>query len=157
MWCSYALLASSAIMYTDRGCSVIEWVATRRPWIDACAFGATYGRSFIVHEDRSDTPATIAYCGASRCQPIGAPGAYWLISAIANASGSTLDHAATLARSGIRNSGIGGVEARPLSYDRPKNATRRRATTPRISKLENSTPAMAAASDASSSRAMKSS
>src|SRR4051812_45217670 len=135
MWCSYALLASPAIRYTDRGCSVIEWVATRRPWIDACAFGATYGRSFIVHDDRSDTPATMAYCGASRCQPIGAPGAYWLISAIANASGSTLDHAATFARSGIRNSGIGGAAGPPLSYGRPKNAARPPATTPRLSKI----------------------
>src|SRR5947208_631206 len=31
------------------------------------------------HDDSSEMPATMSYCGASRCQPIGAPGGYSLI------------------------------------------------------------------------------
>jgi len=54
-------------------------------------------------------PATMPYGGASRCLPIGAPA----------------------------RACSGGAAA--ASYDRPKNATHRRATTPRISKVENST------------------
>ena len=62
--------------------------------------GPTYGRSRIRHDDSSDTPATMPYCGASRCQPIGAPGGYSLISAIANAWASTSAHCAILTRIG---------------------------------------------------------
>ena len=56
-----------------------------------------------------EMPATMSYCGASRCQPIGAPGGYSLIRAITNASGSSSAHAATLSRRGRRNAGIGDV------------------------------------------------
>jgi hypothetical protein len=47
------------------------------------------------------------------------------------------------------------MDAAPPSYDRPKNATRRLATTPRISKVENVTCAIDSTSDASSSTVMK--
>jgi len=77
-------------------------------------------------------PATMSYCGASRCQPIGAPGGYSLISAIENAPASTPAQSATFSRSGSRNAGRGGVTTAPASYDLPKNATRLRAATPRI-------------------------
>jgi len=42
----------------------------------------------------------MSYWGASRCQPIGDPGRYSLISAIANASALTPAHLASAARSG---------------------------------------------------------
>jgi hypothetical protein len=95
----------------------------------------------------------MSYCGASRCHPMGEPGRYSLIRAIAKASGVTPAHAAMALRSGSRNSGI---DPRALpSYDSPKNATRRRATTPRISKFENSTDAIASSSCRSCGSVMK--
>ena len=51
---------------------------------------------------------------------------------------------------------MGAVGIEPASYDRPKNATRRRATTPRISKLANGTLAILLTSEASSSLVTKS-
>jgi hypothetical protein len=122
---------------------------------DRSAGGARgrYGRNLIRHADNSERPATMSYCGASRCQPMGEPGRYSLMSAIANASASTPAHCATVARSGNRNAGSG--PAAPRSYDWPKNATRRRATTPRISKSENATWPMASNRTPSSASVMK--
>ena len=54
----------------------------------------------------------MSYWGASRCQPIGDPGRYSLISAMANASASTPAHSASAARSGNKNAGNGAVGAR---------------------------------------------
>ena len=51
----------------------------------------------------------MSYWGASRCQPMGAPGRYSLIRAMANASESMPDHWATCARKGNRNAGSGPV------------------------------------------------
>jgi hypothetical protein len=43
--------------------------------------------------------------GSAAMQPMGEPGRYSLMSAIANASASTLSHCATLARNGNKNEG----------------------------------------------------
>src|SRR4030095_8613085 len=56
-----------------------------------------YGRNFMRHGDRREMPATMLYWGASRYQPMGEPGRYSLMSAIANALASTLAHLAKLA------------------------------------------------------------
>ena len=85
---------------------------------------------------------------------MGVPGRYSLIRAIANVSASTPDQWAIFARNGNRNAGSGTAAAR--SYDWPKNATRRRATTPRISKSENATSAIASSRTRSSASVMKS-
>src|SRR4029453_18124564 len=103
--------------------------------------GERYGRNFIRQSDSNEMPATMSYCGASQCQPMGEPGRYSLMSAIANASASTPGYCAIVARSGRKNAGSGPAVIR--SYDWPKNATRRSATTPRISKSENAAPPMA--------------
>ena len=63
-----------------------------------------------------------------RCQPMGEPGRYSLMSAIANALASTAAHCAIVARSGNRNAGIGPAASR--SYGWPKNATPRHDATP---------------------------
>ena len=59
------------MMYAERGSSVISCVAVRRA--GDLALGDTYGLNRMRHADRSDTPQTMSYCGASRCQPIGVP------------------------------------------------------------------------------------
>src|SRR5262245_35174653 len=107
--------------YAERRSSMISCVADRRGGRGVVAAGERYGRNFIRHGDSSETPATMSYCGASRCQPIGAPGRYSLMRAIANAFGSTPAQSATLARNGRRKSGSGFEAAR--SYDYPKNPT----------------------------------
>jgi len=137
--------------YAERRSRRSSWVAPRR---SAAAFvGDRYGRNFIRQVDKSESPATMSYCGASRCQPMGEPARYSLISAMANASALTCAHAATSLRSESRNSGIGPAASR--LYDSPKNATRRRATTPRISKSENGTEAIASSSSRSWGSLMK--
>jgi len=78
------------------------------------------------------------------------------MSAIAKSSARMFAHAATLARKGMRNEGTGGATV-ARSYDLPKKATRRRATTPRISNSENSTRERSSTSAASSSVVTKSS
>ena len=60
---------------------------------------------------------------------------------MANSSGSMPAQPAMLARKGNRDAGSGAAASR--SYDWPKNATRRRATTPLISKSGNVTPVIA--------------
>ena len=112
---------------------------------DVGAEGERYGRNFIRQADKSEIPATMSYWGASRCQPMGVPGRYSLIRAMANASASMPAQWAICARRGNRNAGSGPAAVR--SYDWPKNATRRRATTPRISKSANATSAIASRSD----------
>jgi hypothetical protein len=86
---------------------------------------------------------------------MGAPGWYSLINAIAKASGSTAAQAASRLRRFKRKAGRGGGAGAPASYEAPKNATRRRAITPRISKFENSTAPIAAASSCSSGTVTK--
>ena len=81
-------------------------------------------------------------------------GGYSLISAIANVVASTFAHCAILTRIGNRNAGSGG-DTRPASHEWPKNATRRRATTPRISNVENSICEMSSTSAVSSSGVTK--
>ena len=71
--------------------------------------GERYGRNFIRHADSSEMPATMSYCGASRCQPIGEPGRYSLMSAMANASASTPPTAQSW-----RAAATGTLEAAPL-------------------------------------------
>jgi NAD(P)-dependent dehydrogenase (short-subunit alcohol dehydrogenase family) len=61
----------------------------------------------------------------------------------------------SLARIGSKKAGSGPVIMR--SYDWPKNATRRRATTPRISNCEKAMSAMASSNSRSSASVMKSS
>ena len=151
MWCSYAVRAACVIRYADLGASTISCVADRRAAIGSV--GERYGRNFMRQVDNSEMPATTSYCGASRCHPMGVPGRYSLMRAMANASASTPAHKAILARQGSRNAGSGPATVR--SYDSPKNATRRRATTPRISKSENATLATAASSACSSASLMK--
>ena len=51
----------------------------------------------------------MSYWDASRCQPIGDPGRYSLISAMAKASASTPAHSASAARSGNKKAGNGAV------------------------------------------------
>src|SRR6185312_12217039 len=124
MLCSYALLDSPIIRYAERGVRRISCVAARRPLDGFVAPGDTYGRNRIRQGDSNDTPATMAYCGASRCHPIGEPARYSLISAIANASGSMPAHAATRVISGRKKSGIGGAalgssDVAPRSYVAP--------------------------------------
>src|SRR4026209_879499 len=108
--------------YAERRASIISEVADRRDDVGAGDAGARYGRNFIRHADSNEIPATMSYCGASRCQPMGEPGRYSLMRAIANASASTAAHGAIVARSGNRNAGSGPAASR--SYDWPKNATR---------------------------------
>src|SRR5262245_15292562 len=100
MLCSYTLLDSPVIRYAERGVRRISCVALRRPPDGCVAPGETYGRNRIRQDDNSDTPATMSYCGASRCHPIGEPARYSLISAIANASDSMPAHVAVRVISG---------------------------------------------------------
>jgi hypothetical protein len=115
--------------YAERRASAISWVVDRREDFGAGDDGERYGRNFMRQSDSNEMPAAMSYWGASRCQPMGEPGRYSLMSAIANASASTPAHCAIVARSGNKNAGSG--PAAPRSYDWPKKATRRRATTPR--------------------------
>ena len=62
--------------------------------------GERYGRNFIRQADKSEIPATISYWGASRCQPMGVPGRYSLIRAMANALESMPDQWAILCAQG---------------------------------------------------------
>src|SRR5436190_9586900 len=101
--------------YAERRASTVSEVAARREGIGAGDAGERYGRNFIRHADSNEIPATMSYCGASRCQPIGEPGRYSLISAIANASASTPAHSAIVARSGSKNAGSAAAVIR--SYD----------------------------------------
>src|SRR5688572_11081837 len=88
--------------YAERGARSISWVADRREEFGAGDDGERYGRNFIRHSESNEIPAAMSYCGASRCQPMGEPGRYSLMSAIANASASTAAHCAIVARSGNR-------------------------------------------------------
>ena len=56
----------------------------------------------------------MSYWGASRCHPMGLPGRYSLIRAMANAPGSTPAQWAIVARNGNRNAGIGPAAARSV-------------------------------------------
>ena len=98
--------------YAERRSRRSSCVATRR----AAAVGAgdRYGRNFIRQADKSETPATMSYCGASRCQPMGEPARYSLIRAIAKASALTPAHAAMSRPSGSRNGGIGPAASRSV-------------------------------------------
>ena len=71
----------------------------------------------------------MSYCGASRCQPIGAPGRYSLMSAIANASASTPAHCAIVARSGNKNAGSGPAVIRSVRLPKERDAAPRHDTT----------------------------
>src|SRR5215203_1334500 len=108
MLCSNRALASPFITYAERGNKSSSWVVVRRCLVAAASEGGRYGRKRIRHDDNNDTPAINSYCGASRCQPIGVPGRYSLISTIPNSPASTPASSARRIRRGDRNSGIGG-------------------------------------------------
>ena len=107
-----------------------------RPSPSEAESGERDGRNLIQQADRSEIPATMSCWGASRCQPIGVPGRYSLINAMANASESTPAQWAILARSGNKDSGSGpaatSIGRLAEERDSPSRHNCRASRTPKI-------------------------
>ena len=81
-----------------------------------------------VQGDSSEIPTTCPKTERSLCQPIVAPGGYWVSSTCCRREGWMLPNAAAASRADSKKSGMSSVFCRPpplKSYRQPKEVTRR--------------------------------